>query len=197
VHASNFDGLSPLAAGLLSPPRSAPLDGGDPQPAMRARLARLSAEDMVAPRPIRDRQQAEACLAALWLYHDFLDEAHTIAQAIETPEASYWHAIMHRREGDYSNAKYWVRRAGPLPIFSRLADEARSQGQLAFELVAATALVTGSKWNAEKWVDLCRAACARQAPFDRPEALHWAQSLQAMEWNALFSHCLAAALRNA
>ena len=39
----------------------------------------------------------EAALAGLYLYFSCLDECHAIAQAIATPEGSYWHAIMHRR----------------------------------------------------------------------------------------------------
>jgi hypothetical protein len=49
--------------------------------------------------------------AGLWLYVDDLDRSHHVSQSIETPVGSYWHGIMHRREGDFSNAKYWFRRA--------------------------------------------------------------------------------------
>jgi hypothetical protein len=38
--------------------------------------------------------------------------AHEIAQDIETPDAAWVHAYLHRREGDPSNAAYWYRRAG-------------------------------------------------------------------------------------
>jgi hypothetical protein len=59
--------------------------------------------------PARDLLAAAAAISGLWLWHDFLDESHTISQSIHTPTGSYWHAIMHRREGDFSNAKYWYR----------------------------------------------------------------------------------------
>src|SRR5512132_3678170 len=42
----------------------------------------------------------EAALAGLYLYFSCLDEAHEIAQPIDTPEGSYWHGIMHRQEPD-------------------------------------------------------------------------------------------------
>jgi hypothetical protein len=51
--------------------------------------------------------------AALWLYVDELDRSHEVSQTIETPTGSLWHGIMHRREGDFWNSKYWFRKAGP------------------------------------------------------------------------------------
>jgi hypothetical protein len=38
--------------------------------------------------------------------------AHEIAQSIETSDAAWVHAYLHRVEGDLSNARYWYRRAG-------------------------------------------------------------------------------------
>lgn len=65
--------------------------------------------------------QARPELAAgLWLYVDDLDRSHTISQGIETPTGSFWHAIMHRREGDFSNSKYWYRRVGHHPAMSAI-----------------------------------------------------------------------------
>jgi hypothetical protein len=56
--------------------------------------------------------QALACLsAALWLLADDLPKAHAICQDIPTAYGSAWHAHLHRREGDFSNSKYWWRRA--------------------------------------------------------------------------------------
>src|SRR5438046_2656465 len=52
------------------------------------------------------------CLrAALWLLADNLHESHTICQNIPTIYGSAWHALLHRREADFSNSKYWWRRA--------------------------------------------------------------------------------------
>ena len=59
--------------------------------------------------PERSRQLLRS-VALLW--HDHLDASHTISQGIETREGSWLHGIMHRREPDYGNAKYWFRRVG-------------------------------------------------------------------------------------
>jgi hypothetical protein len=58
--------------------------------------------------------------AGLWLYVDDLDRSHTISQGIETPTGSLLHGIMHRREGDFSNSHYWMRRAASHPLFAEL-----------------------------------------------------------------------------
>ena len=59
-------------------------------------------------------------LAGLWLLADDLDRSHTISQSIDTPTGSYWHAILHRREGDFGNAKYWFHRVGNHPVIAEL-----------------------------------------------------------------------------
>jgi len=45
---------------------------------------------------------------------DALDAAHSIFQEDLSPEGSYWHGMLHRREGDFWNAKYWLQKAGRL-----------------------------------------------------------------------------------
>ena len=55
-------------------------------------------------------------LSALWLYVSDLDRSHTISQSILTTTGSYLHGIMHRREGDFSNSRYWMRRAVGHPL---------------------------------------------------------------------------------
>ena len=48
--------------------------------------------------------------AALLILADDLSSAHDIVQSIHTPHAAAFHAIIHRREGDFWNSNYWWRR---------------------------------------------------------------------------------------
>jgi hypothetical protein len=62
-------------------------------------------------------------LVALW--HDsqgHWDHAHEVVQELETPDAAWVHAYLHRKEGDQSNARYWYSRAGQ-PVFRGTLDE--------------------------------------------------------------------------
>jgi hypothetical protein len=114
--------FSPLLA-------TAPLNDlgpGQPISAMHEKLVNISLDAAFAPHQIANREMAEACLAGLWLRFDFLDESHTISQEIHNPTGSFWHGIMHRREPDYENAKYWFRRVGDHEIFPALCAAART-----------------------------------------------------------------------
>lgn len=55
----------------------------------------------------------EAYIRALEIERDGgWDAAHRIVQEINTAEAAWIHAYLHRVEGDFGNAAYWYRRAG-------------------------------------------------------------------------------------
>lgn len=63
--------------------------------------------------------------AALWLYADDLDRSHRICQQIEDATGSFWHGIMHRREGDFDNSRYWFGKVGDHPAISRIRYDPR------------------------------------------------------------------------
>jgi hypothetical protein len=138
---------------------------------MRPRLAALTVEGLFSGRRIVDANAAECCLAGLWLWHDFLDESHRISQEIDTAEGSYWHAIMHRREPDYGNAKYWFRRVGKHPIYDSLAQ-------------AAGDLAPGGTWDPFKFVDLCESVAR-----GRSQCEDVARQVARAEWRLLFDYC--------
>ena len=106
---------------LLSETRTNPLDGGTPNTDARPDLDALTAEAAFAGKKIVDADMAECCVSAVWLYHNFLDESHTISQGIHSTSGSYWHGIMHRREPDFPNSKYWFRKVGDHEVFDDVA----------------------------------------------------------------------------
>ena len=58
-------------------------------------------------------QNISPLIQAMW--HDLHDDwqaSHTIAQDIITPDGSWVHAYLHRKEGDRSNAQYWYNKSG-------------------------------------------------------------------------------------
>jgi hypothetical protein len=118
----------PIVQQLLTPERLMELGPGTPQLDRRGDLARLDTELIFARHRLTDRTMARCCLAALWLYHDFLTESHTISQEIGTKEGSYWHGIMHRREPDAWNSKYWFRRVNEHPVIHQLGEQSRVFG---------------------------------------------------------------------
>ena len=136
-----------------------PLDAGRPDGAMRAVLDSL-AEKAESELTIVDRDAFACCLAAVWLLHGYLDEAHALCQDVPTPSGSYWHGVMHRREGDYGNAQYWFRRAGVYPACKSM----------------------GADWDPIAFVDEVRRIVKEGGSQDCLER-------QRAEWRALFDWC--------
>jgi hypothetical protein len=122
--------------------------------------------------PIKRPDDARALLAGLWLWHDWLDESHQISQSLATPTGSFWHAIMHRREGDFSNSKYWYARCRHHAVLDEIAQRARSAGM---------------EWTGpDAFVDLVEAVHRSLEDPLHPAAVR----LQRLEWRALFEYCV-------
>jgi hypothetical protein len=102
-------------------------------------------------------------IAGLWLYVDELDRSHRISQSIDDATGSYWHGIMHRREGDFSNSHYWFRQVGRHPALAHIAPD----------------------HDPHRFIDNVEAATRQN---QSPPALI---ALQQKEWTTLFAWCAA------
>ncbi len=112
--------------------------------------------------------------SALFLWNDDLAASHALAQEIETQTASYLHGVMHRREPDYENSKYWFKKVGRHPLFP--AVHAAALGLLPPEFRKAV----GKEWDPFRMVDWCAKGEPRAA----------LEALQAREIELLADHCI-------
>lgn len=191
-HADMSDLRTPLANKIIDadPSAYARLVVTGPTPALARELLEGVKADQVLSRAA-EPWAGQAVLAGLWLWHDGLVESHRIAQQGEhlddaewSRTLNFWHAIMHRREGDFSNSKYWYARSGEHPVLSALANQA---GQVVHQMPADKMLlrIVAPGWNAAALVDLV------EAVHDRPsDPRHGAAvQLQRLEWRLLMEHC--------
>ena len=92
------------------------LDGGPFDPSLAQMLGGKSSLDW-GDLSTHKRRLAES---GLWLLAGDLDRSHTISQSIDHPSGSFWHGIMHRREGDFGNSHYWFHKVGHHPAMDNL-----------------------------------------------------------------------------
>jgi hypothetical protein len=181
---------SPLASKIMDANpnayRALVVKAGTPA-AARDLLDGVKAEQLLTT-PVKSQVYAEAMLAGLWLWNDGLEECHHIVQNSPEGDAgltySFWHAIMHRREGDFSNSKYWYRRAVGHPVMATLTGSA---GALVNRAPADKSLlrIVASDWNPNALVDLVESVHGNEGDARREIAVQ----LQQMEWRVIWEHC--------
>lgn len=148
--------------------------------------------EIFAPHKPRDMNAARACVAGLLLLYDGLDDSHSISQDLGDAVGSYWHGIMHRREPDYGNAKYWFARVHNHPVYPAVAETARELARQSLSespWPAANWLLETSAWQADAFVDLCQAA--KKAG---PQADLLCRNIQRKECELLLDFCFQAAI---
>jgi hypothetical protein len=156
--------LMPLVSGVCTP--------GEAEIRLRKQKASQLFAHAYAP---------EEALGGLWLYFSCSNECHEIVQNLETPEACFWHAILHRQEPDSGNASYWFRRVGSHAIFPDLcraaSDVLTSHPNANFR--------PDDRWDPLAFIAFCeRAAQQPGSPSERA-----ALEIQRAEWQLLFDYC--------
>ena len=106
---------------------------------------------------------------------DAIHEAHTFFQDAPGDLGAYWHGVMHRREGDFDNARYWFRRAGELPIAGTLHAEAARVSPL---------MARQTTWDAYALTGECEQT-AHGAEENRAEC----KALLRVEFDGLLDYC--------
>ena len=143
------------------------------------RIARLDDTELLGIEPVSP--EMTSCIrSGLLLRGDFQEESHTLSQTISSAEGSYWHAIMHRLEPDYSNSKYWFNRVGTHPVFEQLG--ARVSSVANEELLAE---FSSPSWDPFRFTYTCEAAVSGRLGQYRNEL----EQLQELEFDLLFAHC--------
>lgn len=133
------------------------LDSGKPRMEYADSLRQFNLHSSFAS-PVRDSDFANCCLSGAFLFHNFLDESHRLSQDIETTTGSFWHGIMHRREGDFGNAKYWFRRVGKHSTFSPIGEVAHELAKAAPSSSTSQTILKWQNWEPVQFVDLCERA---------------------------------------
>jgi hypothetical protein len=121
---------------------------------------------------VRAANLPELLRAGLFFYFNCWNDAHEVAQNIETPDGSYWHALVHRQEQDAFNSGYWFRRVGKHAIFPAVRKTAEAKG-----------ISFGAEWDPIRFVDYC--VHARKGSEEELKA----QAIQLAEWQLLFDYC--------
>jgi hypothetical protein len=164
--------------------------GPGPRAGVRPAAELNDAMEKILPDSTFSPRTNESIRAVILLWHDHLEEAHAIAQSIEDRDGSFIHAIMHRREPDYTNANYWFRHTGAHPCYPEIARRAGALLEAEGERVLREKIIPRGEWDAFAFVDAC-AQAERKPVAERQVRL--LREIQKIETEVLLEHLLSGA----
>ena len=149
---------------------------------LEEQLSLFFADHGIAPAP------ATRLRAAALLYHDHHDAAHDLVQDLTDHDGALLHGILHRREPDYWNAKYWFRRFVAHPAHVALGKRIPSLVTEPAHAPLAKEITRPGAFDPFAFVDLVESAAKK--PVLAPEVL-WLRRVQHAEFEELVAHLLA------
>lgn len=142
-----------------------------------------------------------ALRAGLHLLNESLDASHEQSQEIEDDATGcYWHGIMHRMEGDFTNANYWFHMAGAHPAMRKLQERAADwlrNSTVLNELPdgairgGLAGIARQARWSAGAFTEMIAIQESSSASEETRGAMEYMQHLELSE---LFAHTYASAL---
>lgn len=148
------------------------------EPANYERVIRLRGtpdDALRSPTPTGDARFVPLVRAGLFYHHNALDDAHRLVQEATGDAAAYWHAMIHRRERDFENARYWLRRAGEQPSFA--------------EMQARASEVSSNMGRQMTWDPFLLVHLAEQLRFGAEDVRAEVVGLGRVEFEVFFDYC--------
>ena len=159
------------------------LNSRAPSPLVPSRIGDAALDrEIEALATAQDPEAERAAQGALHLWNDSLVRAHELAQEIGDATGSYLHGVMHRREPDYENSKYWFRRVGRHPLFPDV--RTATLRALSDRPDLRQGIDVAPDWDPFRMVDWCREAARK------PELEAVLRRVQAREIELLAEFCL-------
>ena len=134
---------------LLNTPEPPALTTGPRQGTLALAALSNQFDALVLAHPkLHKKEDALRCLVLLW--HEHWTRAHEIAQDLHTPDGSLLHAILHRREPDAWNSKYWLRSTGAHEAYGAIGDALSADGRFTNQ-----PWLRSGRFDAVRFVDAC------------------------------------------
>lgn len=130
-------------------------------------------------------ETTDRVVSAGLLYHDHHNEAHDLVEDMTDAEGAVIHAIVHRREPDFWNARYWYRRVGDHPIYRSMTGRVVELAGTDATSSVARRLVLSGTLDPLAFVDACESVVRKGAADPVAQFL---RRLQHAEFEALLDH---------